>query len=72
MPGMNGDYLSMAEACGEAEPRGLAFVPGVDFDPYDPDEVEAVQEAMARDAASRIDRLEAENARLRALLADER
>jgi len=40
----------------------------VDFDPSDPDEVETVGLAMDRDMASRISRLERENAELRAAL----
>lgn len=52
-------------------PEGLAFTPGVDFDPFDPEEVEIIRLASEKDAASRISRLEAENARLRALLEEQ-
>ncbi|MFE5290176.1 hypothetical protein ACFRAQ_34855 [Nocardia sp. NPDC056611] len=69
--GMNGDYQSMAEACGEAPRRAPTFVPGVDFDPYDEDDVEAVKLAMDRDLADRNRALAEENARLRALLGEE-
>lgn len=68
---MNGDYMSLAEACGEAPRRGLSFIPGEDFDPYDEDEVAAVGLAMERDMADRVRHLEEENARLRALLPEE-
>lgn len=50
------------------EPAPLTFVPGEDFDPYDPDEVEIVKLASERSAADRMRHLERENARLRALV----
>lgn len=68
---MTGEYMSMAEACGEAPVRPLTFVPGEDYDPYDEDDVAAVGLAMDRDRADRIADLEAENARLRAALAEQ-
>ncbi|MEU4709485.1 hypothetical protein AB0G00_23915 [Nocardia salmonicida] len=65
---MNGDYRSMAEAAGEAPYRGLAFIPGEDFDPHDEDDREAVAAAMDNERADRVRHLEQENARLRAAL----
>lgn len=50
------------------EPAPLAFTPGVDFDPYDPDEVEIVGLALEGNAADRIRHLETKNADLRALV----
>jgi hypothetical protein len=50
------------------EPNPLTFTPGVDFDPWDAEEVEIVKLATGRDAADRLHRLEKENTRLRALL----
>lgn len=50
---MNGDYQSLAEACGEAPRRPLAYVAGVDFDADDPDEWGAVLLATARDQDER-------------------
>lgn len=49
-------------------PLALAFVPGVDFDPSDPEEVETILHASELDAGRRITHLQDENARLRALL----
>lgn len=53
-----------------AEPAPLAFVAGIDFDPYDHDEVEIIKDVMDRHAGERADRLERENQRLRARLAE--
>lgn len=52
------------------EPAALTFIPGVDFDPYDEDDIEIVNIASGRDAADRIRHLEQENARLRRLFDD--
>jgi hypothetical protein len=68
---MSYDVMTMAEACGEAPARPLTFIPGEDYDPYDEDDVAAVGLAMDRDRADRIADLEAENARLRAALAEQ-
>ncbi|MFE6739851.1 hypothetical protein [Streptomyces tubercidicus] len=45
-----------------------AFLPGVDFDPADPEEVESVGYASEKHGVEKIQHLEEENARLRALL----
>lgn len=66
--GINGDYMSMAEAVGEYTPTGYAFIPGEDFDPSDPDECEAVRMVGERDMYARMARLERENRELRAQL----
>lgn len=71
---LTGDYSSMAEAVGEGVRRGLAFTPGVDFDPTDREEVEIVLEASHRDYRDRMGRenarLEQVNAELRQRLID--
>lgn len=71
---INGEYLTMAQACGEAEVGSPAYVAGIDFDPDDDEEVEAVRLATERDRFDRIEQLERDNANLRATLArlDER
>jgi hypothetical protein len=51
-------------------PAPLTFVPGVDFDPDDEEEVEIVGLASGKSAADRLWQLERENARLRGLLED--
>lgn len=53
MFGMNSGYSSLAEACGEVEPKPLCFTPGEDFDPTEEDDVAAVGLAMDRDRADR-------------------
>lgn len=69
---MNGDYLSMAEACGDYErPSGHVYFPGENFDPFDPDDVEAVRMVGESDRFDRMSALESENARLRAALEDQ-
>jgi hypothetical protein len=60
--------MTMAQACGEQPFSEVAWVPGVDFDPSDPDDVEAVLEASERHLSERMDRLERENALLRSML----
>ncbi|MFT7021350.1 MAG: hypothetical protein ACJA07_000427 [Rhodococcus sp. (in: high G+C Gram-positive bacteria)] len=69
---MPGDFLTMAEAVGDIDPRPLDFAVGDDFDLSDPDQVEIVHEASSRDAAERIAKLEAENARLHSLVDEQR
>jgi hypothetical protein len=64
---MNGDYLSLAEACGETT-HHTGWVAGEDFDPSDPEEMEAMHLVWDRERHETIARLEAENARLRSLL----
>lgn len=58
----------MLQAIGEEPIPGPAFVAGVDFDPYDEDDVEAVRFAGEVSRADRMHQLEEENARLRARL----
>lgn len=59
-------YVTMAQAVGEAPYGALAYVAGADFDPGDPDEVEAVLLATERDyhdrQAAELRRLRSENA----------
>ncbi len=62
MYGMNAGYMSLAEACGEVEPRPLSFIPGEDFDPSDEFDVEAVGLAMENDM---YDRARAEQTKLK-------
>ena len=66
----DGGDLTMAQVCGEQEYGPLTFIPGVDFDPSDPDECEHVRMASESDAHARIRQLEEENARLRAQLGE--
>ncbi len=62
------ERMSMAQACGEAPTPDTAWVPGVDFDPHDDEEMEVMREVWARDLHEKVARLEDENARLRAQL----
>jgi hypothetical protein len=63
-------YMTMAQAVGEAPPSPLVFIPAEmeDFDPYDQDEIETLNLAMEMDMHDRLRSTEQENARLRALL----
>jgi hypothetical protein len=69
--GINGDYRSLAEACGEAT-HHTGWVAGEDFDPSDPEEMAVMELVWEREAAAsesaRNRELLAENARLRELL----
>jgi hypothetical protein len=60
--GMNGDYQSMAEACGEVEYGSRGWVSGVDFDPYDAEEMEVMQLVWDREKHDHVARVERENA----------
>lgn len=62
------EYMTLAQAVGEAPMSPLCFIPGEDFNPYDEDDREAVKLAMERDMADRIRHLQRENAQLRAQL----
>lgn len=62
--------MTMAQACGEAPILDTGWVPGVDFDPTDDDDMDIMRLVWDRDRHDRADRLEAENRRLRARLAD--
>lgn len=64
-----GDSMTLAQAVGEAPFHGPAFVAGVDFDPYDEDEVAVVRLAGEFSRADRVTRLENEVASLRERLA---
>jgi hypothetical protein len=48
--------------------QGDGWVPGVDFDPTDPEEMEVMKVVWEREKFDRIHALEEENARLRALV----
>jgi len=48
--------------------QGDGWVPGVDFDPSDPDEMEVMQHVWAKERAESISALQEENSRLRGLL----
>lgn len=65
----NGDYRSLAEACGETT-HETAWVAGVDFDPYDADEMDVMRLVWEREAAATNERLRRENAELRRRLAE--
>lgn len=58
----------MAQACGEAPILGTGWVPGVDFDPHDDDDMEIMHLVFEREVWERADRLERENQMLRAQL----
>jgi hypothetical protein len=65
-----GDYLSLAEACGEVEPKPRGWVPYEDFDPDDPDEMETVELVWERERHDAMAAKDREIARLRARLAE--
>lgn len=46
--------MMRAEA-GDDRPRSHVFIPGEDFDPYDPDDVEAVKLVGEKDRADQVD-----------------
>ena len=48
---------------------GEGWVPGVDFDPHDPDEMEIMHVVWEGERLSAIERLEKENSRLRGIIA---
>jgi hypothetical protein len=56
----------MAQACGDAPIPGPAFIPGVDFDPFDPEDREIIADVMARHRMEEDRRVERENGYLRA------
>lgn len=68
---MTGGYRSMAQAAGE-EPvdESPGWVPGVDFDPHDDEQMDVMREVWSREKADRATRLERENDRLRARIAE--
>lgn len=61
----------MAQAAGE-EPVDVSpgWVPGVDFDPHDDEQMAVMREVWSREKADRATRLERENDRLRARIAE--
>jgi hypothetical protein len=64
------DMGTLAQFVGEQPYESPAFVPGVDFDPWDPEEVEIVGLATEIHRHDKMRRLEEENSRLRARLAE--
>lgn len=69
MSGMTGDYRSMAEVDGQyVDPVSPGWVPGVDFNPDDDDDMELMRHVWGRERADRTARLERENETLRAAL----
>lgn len=66
---LTGGYSSLAEAAGEYTPA-VGWVPGVDFDPDDPEDMRAVELAWDREQAARVAELERENDDLRARVAE--
>lgn len=67
---LTGDYSSLAEACGEAEPKPRGWVPYEDFDPDDPDEMEVMELVWERERADTLAAKDREIARLRSRLAE--
>lgn len=62
----NGEYTSLADACGEGRDNGSAgWVAGIDFDPYDAEEMEVMELVWEREAHDSMTRLRNENAALR-------
>ena len=64
----NGDYMSLAEACGETT-HNRGWVAGEDFDPYDAEEMEVMDLVWEREKYDTITRLQNENAALRQTIA---
>jgi hypothetical protein len=62
-------YMTMAQACGEAPILDTGWVPGVDFDPYDTDEMEVMDLVWQRERADSAAVVRRENTELRARLA---
>ena len=58
-------YMTMAQAVGDVPLGSPAYIPGVDFDPSDEDDREAVRLASQWDAYHADRRLERENEALR-------
>lgn len=58
--------LTMAQIAGDAPIPAPAFIPGVDFDPTDPEEREIIADVMARHRMEEDRRVERENGYLRA------
>lgn len=48
--------------------QGDGWVPGVDFDPSDPEEMEVMRDVFERERMDSVRHLQQENARLRGLL----
>lgn len=65
---MTGDYRSMSEVDGQY--ASTAWVPYVDFDPSDAEDMEIMGHVWGREKADREARLERENERLRTRLAE--
>lgn len=66
---MNGDYRSLAEAVDGPRPESAGWVPGVDFDPGDAEEMEVMADVFDRERQDTITRLTRDNDRLRRVLA---
>lgn len=62
------ERMTYAQAAGEESFDSPVFFPGVDFDPWDADEVEIVRHASRLHGAEKMRHLEEEAARLRSLL----
>lgn len=62
------ERMTYAQAVGEAPIGSPVFFPGEDFDPWDEDDVAAVKAAGEIHRAEYVRDLEAENARLRAIV----
>lgn len=62
----NGEYTSLADACGEGRDNaGGGWVAGVDFDPYDAEEMDVMRLVWEREAADTNEKLRRENESLR-------
>lgn len=67
---MNGDYRSLAEAVDGPRPESAGWIPGVDFDPGDPEEMEVMADVFDRERQDTITRLTRENDNLRRRVAE--
>jgi hypothetical protein len=65
---LTGDYGSLAEAAGEVEPKSPGWVPGKDFDPDDPEEMQTMELVWERERESALAAKDREIAGLRAKL----
>jgi hypothetical protein len=64
------EFITMAQACGEAPISSPGWVPGEDFNPFDDDDMEVMRLVWARESADEMARLRQENADLRARIAE--
>lgn len=64
------EYMTMAQTDQPINDWDTAWVPGIDFDPYDDDDMEIMQLVWERDKHSRLQNLERANQQLRERLSE--